>query len=112
MLGFLEMLPGNLLGKWKPQKRLDEAVFTIIARLPMKWMEMGVPQCEEAFDVQLHSFLEELRHKSPPDHLPMSAIIYINDAEVQSLSHAQRRGPSTEPCGSCIVRCVRRGSGR
>ena len=63
MLGFLEMLPGNVLGKWKEQERLDDAVFRIIARLPMKWMEMGIPRSELPFDVQ--SFLEELRQESP-----------------------------------------------
>jgi hypothetical protein len=66
MLGFLEMIPGNLLGKWKENKRFDDTVFKIIARIPMKWMEHGVPQSELPFDVQ--SFLEELRRESPrPD---------------------------------------------
>jgi len=62
MLGFLEMLPGNLLSRWKEKERLDDAVFTVIARVPMKWMEIGVVRSDLPFDVQ--SFLEELRQES------------------------------------------------
>ena len=63
MLGFLETQPGNLLARWKEKEHLDDAVFRIIARVPMKWMEMGVVQSALPFDVQ--SFLEELRQESP-----------------------------------------------
>ena len=63
MLDVLEMLPGDLLGRWKDKEQLDDAVFRIIARVPMKWVEKGVVQSELPFDVQ--SFLEELRQESP-----------------------------------------------
>ena len=62
MVGFLETMPGNLLAKWKENERVDDAVFRVIARVPMKWMETGVPQSEMPLDVQ--SFLEELRQES------------------------------------------------
>lgn len=63
MLDVLDLLPGNVLGEWKEQGRPDDAVFRIIARLPMKWMEVGIPRSELPFDVQ--SFLEELQQESP-----------------------------------------------
>ena len=63
MLGFLEMLPGDLLGRWKDAGQLDDAVFWIIARLPLKWMAVGLVQSEFPFDVQ--SFLKELGQESP-----------------------------------------------
>lgn len=63
MLQFLEMLPGDLLGRWRDKEQLDDAVFRIIAKVPMKWMEVGVVQSDLPFDVQ--SFLEELRQESP-----------------------------------------------
>jgi hypothetical protein len=63
MLGLLEMLPGDRLATWKQNGRLHEAVFRVAATIPMKWMEIGVPQSSLPFDVD--AFLGEVWKESP-----------------------------------------------
>jgi hypothetical protein len=62
MLQMLEMCCGDLLAPWRQSGHFHEAVFRVAARIPMKWMEMGVPQQGLPFDVDL--FAQELRKES------------------------------------------------
>ena len=63
MLGLLEMLPGDRLATRKQNGRLHEAVFRVAATIPMKWMEIGVPQSSLPFDVD--AFFQEVQKESP-----------------------------------------------
>ena len=58
----LDSLPGDLLAPWKENGQLDDAVFRVAARVPMKWIGVGIPQSGLPFDV--HSFFNELRLES------------------------------------------------
>lgn len=62
MLQALERLLGDLLAPWKENGQLDDAVFRVAARVPMKWMGVGIPQLGLPFDVD--SFIDELRLES------------------------------------------------
>ncbi len=62
MLELLEMDPGELLARWKRSGEFEEAVFRVAATIPMKWMEIGVPQSSLPFDVD--AFIQELQEKS------------------------------------------------
>jgi len=63
MLGFLELLPGNLLDRCKKNERFDDVVFKVMAKMPMKWAPVGVPQSKPPFDVE--SFFDQLRQELP-----------------------------------------------
>jgi hypothetical protein len=43
-------------------RRLHDAVFKVAARIPMKWMEAGVPRPDLPFDVK--AFLQDVRKES------------------------------------------------
>ena len=62
MLQLLERLLGDLLTPWKENGQLDDAVFRLAARIPMKWIGVGIPQSGLPFDVD--SFINELRLES------------------------------------------------
>ena len=62
MLQMLEMCGGDLLAPWRQSVHFHEDVFRVAARIPMKWMEVGVPQQGLPFDVNL--FLQELSKES------------------------------------------------
>ncbi len=62
MLQLLEMSPGKILAAWKRGGSFDEAVFSVAATIPMKWMETGVPQSGLPFDVD--AFIQELHKES------------------------------------------------
>jgi len=62
MLQILERLPGDLLAPWKESGQLDDAVFSVAARIRMNWIGVGIPQSGLPFDVD--SFLGELRLES------------------------------------------------
>lgn len=61
-LQMLEMLAGELLAKWKESGQLDDAVFRVAARIPMKWIGVGIPHSGFPFDID--AFLDELRADS------------------------------------------------
>lgn len=63
MLGFLEILNGDRLAAWKQNGRPHEAVFSVVATIPMKWMEVGVSQSSLPFDVD--TFFQEVQKESP-----------------------------------------------
>lgn len=62
MLRMLEMCGGDLLAPWRNHEHLHEDVFKVAARIPMKWVEVGVQQQDLPFDVEL--FLQELQKES------------------------------------------------
>jgi hypothetical protein len=68
MIGLMEMGPGDLLFPWKQSGGVQDAVFRVIARMPMKWMGVGHPQSELPFDVE--AFIQEVQ-KSLPHFLPI-----------------------------------------
>jgi hypothetical protein len=43
MLQILERLPGDLLAPWKESGQLNDAVFSVAARIPMNWIGVGIP---------------------------------------------------------------------
>jgi hypothetical protein len=58
----LEMLPAEPQGPWRQNGEFLEAVFTVAARLLLKWMEVGVPQPGLPFDVD--AFFQEVRKET------------------------------------------------
>ena len=62
MLQLLEMCPGKILADWKRGGSFDEAVFRVAATIPLKWMEIGVPQ--SGFPLDVDSFIQELHKES------------------------------------------------
>ena len=52
ILGVLQTLPGNPLTPWSHEGELDDAVFQIAARLPMKKLPVGLVKNGLPFDVQ------------------------------------------------------------
>jgi hypothetical protein len=62
MLWLLEMCRGDALIIWKRSGRFHEAVFRVAANIPMKWMEVGVPQTALPFDAD--AFVEQVREQS------------------------------------------------
>jgi hypothetical protein len=63
MLQILEMSRGDLLTPWRQSGQFHEAVFKVAATIPMKWMEIGVPQAGLPFDVD--AFFLAVRKESP-----------------------------------------------
>ena len=62
MLRLLARLPEDPLAPWKKNGQLDDAVFTVIASIPMTWIPVGTPQSGLPFDID--SFFRELRSES------------------------------------------------
>jgi len=62
MLWLLEMCRGDALITWKRSGQFDEAVLRVAAHIPMKWMEVGVPQPGLPFDAD--AFVEQVREQS------------------------------------------------
>ncbi len=52
ILGVLQMLPGNPLTPWSHEGELDDEVFQIAARFPMKKLPVGLVKNGLPFDVQ------------------------------------------------------------
>ena len=52
ILGVLQTLPGNPLTPWSHEGELDDAVFQIAARFPMKKLPVGLVKNGLPFDVQ------------------------------------------------------------
>lgn len=65
MLRFLEMMRRDLLSTWEQNGQFQDAVFRVVARIPMNHMGEGlfhhIPF--DVFDVE--TFFEELRKESP-----------------------------------------------
>ena len=61
MLWLLEMCRGDALIPWKRSGQFDEAVFGVAANIPMKWMEVGVPQPDLPFEAD--AFIEQVREQ-------------------------------------------------
>jgi hypothetical protein len=61
MLQILEMLRADLLASWKQSGQFQEAVFRVVARIPMNWIGEGLSH-SLPFDVD--AFFEEVRNES------------------------------------------------
>jgi hypothetical protein len=59
MLGMLLVLAGDRLAPWRDGALFHQVVFTVAARIPMTWMDVGVPQQGLPFDPDL--FFQELQ---------------------------------------------------
>lgn len=61
MLRILTMWPGDVLATWRRRGQFHDAVFTVLATLPMIWVEIGELN-SLPFDID--AFLEELRKQT------------------------------------------------
>jgi hypothetical protein len=62
MLRILEMWRGDVLAMWKRSGQFHDAVFRVVATIPMTWIGEGLSQ-SLPFDVD--AFFEELRKEAP-----------------------------------------------